>query len=81
MIENHKKLEAIIGKHLKELRNRQGVSQEALSLETGLDRSYISMIERGKRNPTLVVVFRICEVLDTPPFDLVKSIAKEYESS
>lgn len=81
MTKEQKQLENIIGKHIKELRTNQGISQETLSLETGLDRSYISMVERGKRNPTLVVIFRICEFLKTPPYELIKNIAKDYESN
>ena len=81
MAKNFKSLETIVGKHLKEIRVKKGLSQEDLSLETGLDRSYISMVERGKRNPTLVVIFRLCEILDIQPNTLIKNIEKEYENS
>lgn len=69
--------ETIVGKHLKEIRILKGLSQEELSLQAGLDRSYISMVERGKRNPTLLVIFKICEVLSIPPHTLIKNIEKD----
>lgn len=81
MAKSIKNLEAIIGRHIKEIRLKKGLSQDELSIETGLDRSYISMIERGKRNPTLIVIFRLCEVLDIEPHSLIKNIEKDYENS
>ena len=41
------------GGRLRKLRTKRGVSQEAFALECGLDRTYISGIERGKRNVSL----------------------------
>ena len=69
--------EITVGKHLKEIRIQKELSQEELSLQAGLDRSYISMVERGKRNPTLLVIFKICEVLEILPHDLIKNIEND----
>jgi len=41
------------GRRLRELRQARGLSQEALALEADLDRTYVSGIERGKRNISL----------------------------
>ena len=46
------------GKRVRELRRTKGVSQEAFAAECGLDRTYISGIERGKRNVSLTRDFR-----------------------
>lgn len=81
MAKSFKSLESIVGQRLKEMRIKKGLSQEDLSLETGLDRSYISMVERGKRNPTLIVIFRLCEILDIQPSALVKHVERDYENS
>ena len=57
---------------LKEVREAAGVSQEALALECGLDRSYVSLLERGLRSPTVRTLFRLAEVLKTTPSELVR---------
>lgn len=44
-------------------RSELGLSQEQLAFETGLDRTYISGVERGVRNPSLVIVEKIAKGL------------------
>ncbi len=60
-------LENIFGKVLKNLRLESGYSQEKLALDCELDRTYISMLERGKRQPTLKTIFTLCEKLNCLP--------------
>lgn len=50
--------------NMKRLRKERGWSQEALADEAGLDRTYISGIERVVKNPTVTVVERIALALD-----------------
>lgn len=49
--------------NMKRLRKERGWSQEALADEAGLDRTYISGIERIVRNPTITVIDRVSEAL------------------
>jgi len=49
---------------LRELRTKKKVSQENLAFLSGLDRTYISLLERGKRQPTLTSLFSISKALD-----------------
>lgn len=46
-------IKATFGKRLRELREAKGMTQEALAHEAGLDRTYISSVERGERNISL----------------------------
>lgn len=46
------------------MRERLGFSQEALSLAADLDRTYVSGVERGSRNPTLKTIHRLARALD-----------------
>ena len=53
-----------VGLNLKRIRKERGWSQEHLAFESGLHRTYISGIERGARNPTVVILSRIAETLN-----------------
>jgi transcriptional regulator with XRE-family HTH domain len=59
------------GKNLKEARNLKGLSQEALALSLEFDRTYISMLERGKRNPSLFTIHKIASYLEIKTSSLV----------
>ena len=56
--------------NMKRLRKKRGWSQEALADAAGLDRTYISGIERVVRNPTLTVLDRISKALNCGVGDL-----------
>ncbi|WP_447880702.1 helix-turn-helix domain-containing protein [Serratia fonticola] len=55
-MKNSSNIQALFGARLKKLRLQSGLSQEAFADKCGLDRTYISGIERGVRNPTLEVI-------------------------
>ena len=51
------------GARLRHVRRKNGLSQEALALACGLDRTYIGGVERGERNISLVNIHRIARAL------------------
>lgn len=59
---------------LRHNRHKVGFSQEELAYKCNLDRTYISLLERGKRNPTLNVIFSISSAFDLPTSEFVKQI-------
>jgi transcriptional regulator with XRE-family HTH domain len=59
-------VKAEYGKKVKEIRKKQGVSQESLADLAGLDRTYISDIENGKRNVSIETIFKVADALKTP---------------
>jgi transcriptional regulator with XRE-family HTH domain len=61
------KPEQAFGIVLKAARNKQGVSQENLALMSELDRTFISLMERGLRQPTLSTMLKLAESLNLPP--------------
>jgi transcriptional regulator with XRE-family HTH domain len=61
-----------LGKVVRDLRKAHDLSQEQLSLETGIHRNYIGGIERGERNPTVVAVARLASALDVSLADLFR---------
>ncbi len=56
-----------VGRNLRRYRLAKGVSQEELADLCELDRTYVSGIERGLRNPTVVVLERLAGVLGIAP--------------
>ncbi|MEQ8551936.1 MAG: helix-turn-helix transcriptional regulator [Cyclobacteriaceae bacterium] len=63
-----------IADKLIKLRQEQNLSQEKLANMAGLDRSYISRIERSLISPTLENFFKICDALDIPPNKFLEDI-------
>lgn len=61
---------AAFGQAIRAIRSRRGVSQESLALQCGLDRTYISGIERGTRNPSLTNILKLAVALDVRPAEL-----------
>ncbi|MFQ9979658.1 MULTISPECIES: helix-turn-helix domain-containing protein [Clostridium] len=67
-------LEEALAIVLKEYRTEKNLSQEELADKCDLDRTYISLLERGKRKPTLSVIFNICNSLKVKPSVFIAKI-------
>jgi transcriptional regulator with XRE-family HTH domain len=65
-------LRPIIAKNIKKLRLARGLTQEQLAFEAEIDLTYVGGIERGKRNPSLLVMGRIADALSVRVLDLLK---------
>ena len=61
----------ILAENLKAARKALALSQEALALEADIDRTYVSGIERGARNPSLSMIAKLAEKLKTTPAALL----------
>ena len=68
------KIEQIFGSILKEVRNQKNISQNELANLAELDRTYISLLERGLRQPTIETVFKIAEALNIKASTLIQKI-------
>ncbi len=67
-------IEKIFGLVLRKFRTLNELSQEKLSQECGLDRSYISLLERGLRQPSLTTILLLSKALDTTAANMVSSV-------
>lgn len=63
-----------LGNKVRARRKTLGLSQEALADKCGLDRTYVSLIERGKRNPSLLNLLRLADGLETSASNLIEEI-------
>lgn len=66
-------IQITLGTNIRRIREAKSWSQEKLSEESGLHRTYISGIERGKRNPTIEIVHEIALALKVAPSKLLES--------
>jgi transcriptional regulator with XRE-family HTH domain len=67
---------AIFGRVLREQRTARGISQEALALSADVDRTFVSQMERGLRQPTLTTLCKLSQALDIQPSTLVARVER-----
>jgi transcriptional regulator with XRE-family HTH domain len=73
-------LRAAFGGLLKKLREERGLSQAQLALESELDQTFVSLLERGRRQPTLGTLFAICDALRVEPAAVVGALTDTRKS-
>jgi transcriptional regulator with XRE-family HTH domain len=64
-----------LGKNVSELRSKKELTQEQLAERSGLDPSYISGIERGVRNPSVLSLVRLASGLGTTTSEVCRGVA------
>lgn len=64
----------LVGANVRRIRVAQGISQERLAFDSGVDRSYLGGMERGEANPTVDVLDRLAETLAVPLSELFSEI-------
>ncbi|MDF2084654.1 MULTISPECIES: helix-turn-helix domain-containing protein [Bacillus cereus group] len=68
------KTEQAFGIVLHKHRTNLQLSQEEVAFQSGLDRTYISLLERGKRKPTINTLFSLASTLKVKPAQLIKEV-------
>lgn len=68
---NDKVLRALAA-NVRKLRKEANISQEELAFQCEIDRTYISKVERGVANPSLLILARIAEILNVETEELIK---------
>jgi len=71
--EERRRLRAL-GRAVRKARTETGLTQEAFGFKAGLDRTYVSGIERGVRNPTVLVLYKVADALEMPLSELLGSV-------
>ncbi len=66
-----------VGRNLKRFRQELGLSQEEFAFKAGLHRTYISGVERGVRNPTILVLEEIALALGVPSAKLLEDVPRK----
>ena len=70
----------VFGANVRVYRLAAGLSQEAVAVRMGVDRAYVSAIERGLQNVTLLTIWQLAEALKVRPADLLVESAQKSRS-
>jgi len=68
----------IFGAVLRQYRSARNISQEELAFQAGVDRTFVSRLERGIRQPTITTLIGIGQALGVSAADLVRDTEKEF---
>jgi transcriptional regulator with XRE-family HTH domain len=71
-----KSLPERFGYLLVELRKAKKLSQSQLGIDCDLDRTFISLLERGERQPSITTLFKIAKALGVSPSSIIKELEK-----
>jgi transcriptional regulator with XRE-family HTH domain len=62
---------------LRRLRKDAGLSQEQLALDAGVERNFVSLIERGINQPTIRIIFKLADALGITPSEMLVLVEQE----
>lgn len=65
-------MRALVGQNVRRVRTRVGLTQEQLAEKSGFSQQYLSGLERGKRNPTIVSLYELAQALGVSYLDLLR---------
>lgn len=62
----------LVGLNFARIRGLRGLTQEQVADISGFSQQYISGLEQGRRNPTIVTLFELSQALSVTPLDLIR---------
>lgn len=69
-------MRVLVGRNFSRIRQEKGLTQEQVEERSGFSQQYISGLEQGKRNPTIVTLFELAQALGVSHVDLVTPDAR-----
>ena len=61
----------LVGRNFGRLRREKGLTQEEVAERSGFSQQYISSLERGRRNPTVITLYELAQAIEVSHIDLV----------
>jgi transcriptional regulator with XRE-family HTH domain len=68
----------LVGENVLQVRIKKGLTQEQLADLSGFSQQYISGLEQGKRNPTIVTLYELAQALRVSHIDLIRPKGGDY---
>ncbi len=69
----------LVGKNLTRLRDERNMTQKEIAAISGISQQYLSSLERGKRNPTVITIYQISLALNVDPMELLRRNKKSKD--
>jgi transcriptional regulator with XRE-family HTH domain len=67
----------LVGRNFARLRQEKGLTQEEVEERSGFSQQYLSGLERGRRNPTIVTLYELAQALGVSHLELLKPDGKD----
>jgi len=65
-------MRSLVGQNVRRIREKKGLTQEEFAERSGFSQQYISGLERGQRNPTVITVYELATALGVSHMDLLR---------
>ncbi len=72
---------ALVGRNIARIRRERGLTQEEVEERSGFSQQYLSGLEQGQRNPTIVTLYEIAQALDAGVLDLLAGVEERSKRS
>lgn len=69
----------LVGRNVARLRRAKGLTQEELEARTGFSQQYLSGLERGLRNPTVITLYELAQALEVEPDELISRVKDDIK--
>ena len=70
-------MRALVGSNFARIRRLKGLTQEEVERLSGFSQQYLSSLERGRRNPTVITLYELASALGVAPVDLLTPARKD----
>ena len=67
----------LVGRNVKRIRQKRGLTQEKFAEISGFSQQYLSSLENGHRNPTVVTIYELATALGVSYMELVRPVGKK----
>jgi transcriptional regulator with XRE-family HTH domain len=64
----------LVGRNVRRIRHKRGLTQEKFAAVSGFSQQYISSLEQGRRNPTVITLYELAVALGVSHMDLVRPL-------
>jgi transcriptional regulator with XRE-family HTH domain len=65
-------MRVLVGQNVRRIRQKKGLTQEQFAVKSGFSQQYLSTLERGRRNPSIVTLYELATALDVSHIELVR---------